>query len=224
MTPTIKTAPPVTPRFADDDSMGEWIALHKTTVSWLLLALAAVLGGGWFYQRSQILKGERAEKAYYQARQEAAAGNSALAIADLKKMAVRYSGTSAGTQGRLYLAQMYFGEKKFKEGLAELKTAEQSLRSNDDFSPSVHVLAANGYEELKDFVSAAEQYRLAAEASRFPNDKGRYRAYQARALMTAGRRAEALAIWTELAKDESSPFALEAKLRVGELEATAAKV
>src|SRR5205823_7620789 len=116
--------------------------------------------------------------------------------------------------------QMYYDQKKFKDGVAELKTAEKN--ASDDFAPSVHLLEANGYEELKDFVNAAGQYRLAAESSRFPNEKSSYRAYQARALMAAGKRAEALAIWEELVKEEGSSFALEAKLRIGELDASPA--
>jgi predicted negative regulator of RcsB-dependent stress response len=220
MTARKSTAPPVV-RLDDEDSIGDWILLHKSAVSWALLALAVVIGGAWFYERSQTLKAERAEKAYYQARQEAAVGNVALATADLKKMADRYAGTRSGTEGRITLAQMYYDQGKFKEGLAELKTAEQHI-GPDDLISSVHVLEGNGYEGLKDFVSAAEQYRLAAESARFPNDKGRYRAYQARALMTGGKRTEALAIWEDLAKDEANPFALEAKLRIGELEARSA--
>ncbi|MDQ6718040.1 MAG: tetratricopeptide repeat protein [Gemmatimonadota bacterium] len=215
---------PLTPRIADEESIGEWFALHKNTLAATAVALAILVGGAWFYERSQGIKAERAEKAYYQGRQEAAAGNVALATSDLKKAADRYSGTRAGTEARIYLAQMDYDQKKFKEGVAELKLAEKGMGSSDDFAPSVHLLEANGYEELKDFVNAADQYRLAAEASRFPNDKSRYRASQARALMAAGKRADALAIWVELAKDESGPFLLEAKLRIGELQAAAAKV
>jgi hypothetical protein len=215
---------PAAPRIAGEESIGDWIVLHKTALSWGALAVVAAVGGGWFYERSETLKAERAEKAYYQGRQEAALGNAALAAADLKKVADRYPKTRAGIQARIYMAQMDFDQKKFKEGISELKTAENTVGSGDDFSPSIHMLEANGYEELKDFVNAADQYRLAAETSKFPNDKGRYRAYQARALMSAGKRAEALAIWEDLAKDEASPFALEAKLRIGELEASPAKV
>ena len=223
MTEKNETTVPVA-RVDREDTMGDWISLHRNALGWGALAVAVILGGGWFYQRSQSLKSERAEKAYYQARQEELAGNPALAAADLRKMSERYAGTRAATQGRMYLAQIYFNQKKFKEGIAELKTAEKHLGSGDDFAVGVRVLEANGYEELKDLANAADQYRLAAETSRFPNDKSRYRAYQARALMVAGKRAEALAIWEDLAKDEANPFALEAKLRIGELQATAAKV
>jgi predicted negative regulator of RcsB-dependent stress response len=223
MTAKNSTLPPVV-RLDDEDSLGEWISLHRVALGWGVLALAVIVGGGWFYERSQALKAERAEKAYYQARQEADLGNAALASADLKKMADRYAGTRAAILGRISLAQIQFDQKKYKEGIAELKTAERDVSSGDDFAASVHALEANGYEELKDLVNAADQYRLASEASRFPNDKSRYRAYQARALMVAGKRAESLAVWEDLAKDEASPFALEAKLRIGELQATVAKV
>jgi tetratricopeptide (TPR) repeat protein len=222
MASTNKTPAPLLPRVNDDESIGEWIALHKTAVAWGALALLVLLGGGWFYQRSQSLKEERAEKAYYLAREEAAAGNNQLAKADLKKMADRYSGTRAGTQGRIYLAQIYFTDRNFKGALDELAKAEGTASS--DFSGSIHLLEANAYEELKDFVKAAEQYQRAADAARFPNDKLQAKAYQARALMAGGKRAEALAIWEELAKDETTPFAVEAKLRIGELEASPAKV
>ena len=215
MPPTNKTSAPITARSNDDESLGEWVALHKTPLSWGLLALVVLLGGGWFYQRSQALKSERAEKAYYQGAEEAGAGNNQLAIADLKDGRPVFRHSCGGRRARIYLAQMYYTDKKFKEGLAELQKAEKNVSSGDDFAPSIHVLEGNGYEELKDFVHAAEQYQQAADKSRFPNDKRQDRAYQARALTAAGKRAEALAIWEDLATDETSPFALEAKLRIG---------
>lgn len=219
MTPQKTTPAPI--GFHDEDSFGDWVILHKNALSWALLALAIVVAGGWFYKRSQDLRETKADTAYYQARREAAQGNLQLARADLKKMADRYSGTRAGTEGRMFLAGMLYDQKQFKQGIAELKSVE---KGSGDFTASVHVLEANGYEELRDFVAAADQYREAAEAARFPYDKNQYKAARARALMTAGRRAEALAIWQELAKDPTSPFALEAKLRIGELTAAPAKV
>ena len=223
MTSRNQAAPPPI-RLDDEESVGEWISIHRNAIGWTALALAVIAGGGWFYERSQSLKSERAEKAYYQARQEAELGNTSLAASDLKKMVTRYAGTRPAVQGRMTLAQIDYDQRKFKEGIAELKSAEKDVKSGDDYAASVHILEAAGYEDLKDFVNAGDQYRLAAESSRFPNDAKRFRAYQARALMVAGKRGEALAIWEDLAKDTASPFALEAKLRIGELQATPAKV
>jgi tetratricopeptide (TPR) repeat protein len=184
-------------------------------VSWAILTLAVAVLGYWYYERSQALKAQRAETAYFQARQSAAAGNLPLAISDLKKVAARYEGTRAGTQASVTLAQALYQQKKFKEGIAALKNAEGKAPA--DFRPSIHVLEAGGYEELKDFVTAAEQYKVAAKETRFPVDRAQYQAAAARDYTAAGKTEEAKAIWTELAKDETGPMAAEAKVRLGEL-------
>ena len=200
---------------ANEESLSEWLMLHKREVSWAILALAIAVLGYWYYERSQALKAQRGETAYFQARQAAAAGNLPLAISDLKKVAARYDGTRAGTQASITLAQVLYQQKKFKEGIADLKKAE--ARAPSDFRPSIHVLEAGGYEELRDFVTAAEQYKVAAKETRFPVEKAQYQAAAARDYMAAGKTDDAKAIWTELAKDETGPLAAEAKVRLGEL-------
>jgi len=205
-----------TKRFgADEESFSEWFMLHKRGVSWAIVALAIAVMGYWYYERSEALKAQRAETAYFQARQSAAAGNLPLAISDLRKVVARYEGTRAGAQASITLAQVLYQQKKFKEGIDALKSAEAKAPS--DFRPSIRVLEANGYEELKDFVTAAEQYKLAAKETRFPVDKAQYQAAAARDYMAAGKTEDAKAIWTELAKDETGPMAAEAKVRLGEL-------
>jgi predicted negative regulator of RcsB-dependent stress response len=202
---------------ADEDSIGDWALLHRREITWALVALAVVLGGIWFYQRSQSIKAQRAESAYFQARQSAAAGNLQLAVSDLRKVVARYEGTRSGTQAALMLAQTLFDQKQFKEGLEVLKKAESSAA--DDFRASIHVLQAAGHEELKDYTAAAEQYKRAAQTTEFPVDKAKYQAAAARDYMAAGKPDLAKAIWTELAKDEAHPEAAEARVRLGELTA-----
>jgi tetratricopeptide (TPR) repeat protein len=200
---------------ADEESLTEWFMLHKREASWGIIALVVAILSYWYYERSESLKAQRAETAYFQARQSAAAGNLPLAISDLGKVAARYEGTRGGAQASMTLAQALYQQKKFKDGIAALKKAETKAPS--DFRPSIHVLEADGYEELKDFVAAAEQYKLAAKETRFPIDKAQYQAAAARDYMAAGKTEEAKAIWTELAKDETGPMASEAKVRLGEL-------
>jgi predicted negative regulator of RcsB-dependent stress response len=214
---TIPNTQPRRRHGADEDSFTEWVLLHKREVTWAVVVLAIILGGFWFYRRSQAIRAQRAETAYYQARQSAAAGNLPLAVSDLQKVATRYEGTRAGTQAVLSLAQAFYEQKKFREGLAALKNAE--AKAPDDFQASVHALEAAGYEELKDFIHAAEQYSLAAKATRFPSDKAEYRAAAARSFMAGGNAAEAKSIWVDLAKDESGPVAAEARVRLGEVDA-----
>jgi predicted negative regulator of RcsB-dependent stress response len=207
---------------ADEETMTEWLMLHQRDVAWAVVALAIIVGGFWYYERSQAIKAQRAETAYFQARQSAGAGNLPLAVSDLQKVVSRYPGTSAGTQAALTLAQTFYEEKKFKEGVDVLKATE--AKAPDDFKPSIHILEAAGYEELKNPVAAAEQYKLAAQATRFPGDKAEYQASAARDYMAAGKTDEARAIWTELVKDETAPTAAEARVRLGELQAKPIKI
>lgn len=200
---------------ADEESLTEWLVLHKREASWAIIVVAILVLGYWYYERSEALKAQRAETAYFQARQSAAAGNLPLAVSDLQKVATRYEGTRAGAQASTTLAQALYQQQKFKEGIAALKKAEAKAPS--DFRPSIYILEAAGYEELKDFVSAAGQYKLAAKETRFPDDKTQYQAAAARDYMAAGKTEEAKAIWTELAKDDTSPMAAEAKVRLGEI-------
>jgi predicted negative regulator of RcsB-dependent stress response len=202
--------------------MSEWFMLHQREVAWAVVAVAIIVGGLWYYERSQSLKAQRAETAYFQARQSAAAGNMPLAISDLQKVVSRYEGTNAGTQAALTLAQAFYDQKKFKEGVEVLKSAE--AKAPAEFKPSIHVLEAAGYEELKDLLAAAQQYKLAGEATRFPVDKAEYQSAAARNYMAAGKIEEAKAIWAELAKDETGPGAAEARVRLGELEAKPMKI
>jgi predicted negative regulator of RcsB-dependent stress response len=219
------TTPNIPPRKrlgADDESVSEWFMLHRREVTWAVVAIAVIVGGVWFYERSQSIKAQRAETAYFQARQSAAGGNLAQAVADLQKVVTRYEGTRAGTQAALSLAQALYDQKKFKEGIAVLKKAE--AKAADDFKPSVYVLEAGGYEELKDLTAAAEQYKRAAGATKFPAEKAEYLASAGRDYMAAGKTAEAKAIWTDLSKDETSGVAAEARVRLGELEAAPVKI
>src|SRR5438874_6208718 len=120
------TAPnaPVRKRGSDDESLTDWLLLHQREVTWGAIALAVIVGGFWFYERSQSIKAQRAETAYFQARQSAAAGNLPQAVTDLQKVVTRHEGTQAAAQAALSLAQAYYDQKKFKEGIDALKKAE----------------------------------------------------------------------------------------------------
>src|SRR5690349_23167998 len=109
---------------ADEEGIAEWLKDHNRELTWAVIALAVIVGGIWFYERSQSIKSQRAEAAYFQARQAVEAGNLPLGVSDLQKVATRYAGTSAGTQAALTLAQAYYDQNKFKEGVAALKKAE----------------------------------------------------------------------------------------------------
>jgi hypothetical protein len=85
------------------------------------------------------------------------------------------------------------------------------------------LLMASGYEGLNQWDKAASQYEAAAEIARFDADKTSARAMAARAYQAAGNKGAATKIWSELASDPRSTLATEAKIRLGELQATPIK-
>ncbi len=209
---------------ADDestiDSLMSWFHLNSKQALGIMGALVLVVGGWWFYSRSQTLQAEKAEKAYFQALQSVGSGNTPLAISDLRKLTVRYEGTRPAVQGSIALAQLLYEQGKYAEGLAELNKVDEGDADNAFIANGLHRLIAAGLEQQAKFSEAAAEYGKAADASTYPADKALYKGDQARALTTAGKRAEAKAIWTELAEDEQSAVASEARVRLGELSAT----
>lgn len=201
------------------DSLMGWFHLNSKQALGILGALALVIGGWWFYSRSQALKAEKAEKAYFQALQSVGSGNMPLAISDLRKLTVRYEGTRPAIQGSIALAQLLYDQGKYAEGLSELNKVDEGDADKAFLASGLHRLKAAGLEQQAKFSEAAAEYGKAADASSFPADKSLYMGDQARALTSAGKRAEAKAIWTELAQDEKSAVASEARVRLGELSA-----
>jgi predicted negative regulator of RcsB-dependent stress response len=212
---------------ADDesrlDSIMGWFSLNSKQALMVLGVVALVVAGWWFYSRSQTLKAEKAEKAYYQALQSIGSGNTPLAVSDLRKLSVRYAGTRAAIQASIALAQLLYEDGKYAEGLAELNKVDEGKARKVFMGSALHRLKAAGLEQQGKFADAAAEYGKAADAASFPADRSLYKGDQARALTTAGKRAEAKAIWTELAQDEQSAVAAEAKVRLGELSAAVIK-
>ena len=202
------------------ESMSDWLQLHSRQVSWVVIGLVVVVGGGWFYTRSQSLKAERAVTAYSGVQQSIASGNLPLAESDLRKLITRYDGTPAAMQGSLVLAQLLYQEGKIEDGIAELQKAAPKLESSKDFGPAAHLLMAGGYEQTKKLAQAAQEYEAAAKAARFDADRQRYQSFAAEDYLIAGRKDDARRIWTALAADSKGAVAGEARMRLGELGAT----
>lgn len=193
----------------------DWFQLYSRQVIWAAAAVVLLAAGGWFYMRSQALKSERAEKAYFAAQRSAVSGNMPLAETDLRKMISRYDGTSAATEARLSLAQILYDQSKFQAGVDALKDAGKA----GDYSSSIHAVMAGGYEQLKKFKEAGAEFEEAGKVARFDADRQRYRSLAARAYLTGGDSAKAKAIWTELGADSKGTVAGEARVRLGEMTA-----
>ena len=201
------------------ESLMDWFQLHSKKVGWAALVVAGLAVGGWFYSRSQDLKAERAETAYFTAQRSVVAGNLPLAESDLRKMITRYEGTPAAMQGSLVLAQVMFDQGKIQQGVDELKKSEDAIGKSREFGSAVHLILAGGFEQLRKFPEAASEYEKAAKAARFDSDRQRYMSLAATAYRSAGNKDKAKAIWTELGGDSKGTVAGEARVRLGELEA-----
>lgn len=211
--------PQFKPLIESPESFLDWFQLYSKQAAWTGVAIVLLGAGGWFYIRSQNLKSERAEKAYFSAQRSLAAGNLPLAESDLRKMVGRYEGTAAAMEARLLLAQTLYDQGKFQEGVDELKQAEDKIGSSKDFGSSVHLVLASGLEQLKKYAEAAGQYEKAAKAARFDSDRQRYMSLAAKAYLTSGDKARAKELWTTLGADSKGTVAGEARVRLGELEA-----
>lgn len=207
------------PEFQPDrsESAAEWLILHKQRVVMGLVAITILFGGAWFYRRSNQIKAERAEAAYFQARQAMASGNAALALSDLQNLVTRYEGTPGAAQASLTIAQIHYDQGKFREGMAALEKAATSRP--EELASSIHMMMGAGYEGLKQFDKAASEYRTAAELTRFPNDASSFNASAARAFMAGGKPDSARAIWAKLASEPEGSMVSEARVRFGELTA-----
>jgi predicted negative regulator of RcsB-dependent stress response len=193
---------------------------HKKHLGWVGIVVLLIGGGVWFYLRSESIKSQRAEAAFEAAIQSVSSGNLPLAQSDLKKAATRYAGTDGGTESAMALAKIYYEQSKYQDGIAALKGP---AADKGDLQYDARLLIASGYEGLDKWVDAAKEYESAAEVARFDADKNSARAMAARAYQAGDDKAAASKIWTDLMADPNGTFATEAKIRLGELEATPAK-
>lgn len=193
----------------------DWIQANTRAVT--IGAAVVVVGalGLWFYQRSGELKRLNAERQLNQAKQSLAAGNAPLAQTDLQRVATRYQGTPAGAQAAMVLAQMQYDEGKFNEGIQTLQPLADRSGPNQ---ANVLSLIGDGQLATGNAEEAARTYRRAAEATKLPGENAVYRSKAAKALMAAGKTAEARQAWQELADDPNAEIVhAEAQIRLGEL-------
>lgn len=202
------------------ESISDWFELHNREVTYAVIAIAVIIGGFWFYNRSKSLKAERAQRALYTAEQSLEA-NKPLAESDLRKLISRYEGTAAADEAVLTLAQLLYDDNRYAAGIDVVKNALPTLEKSKDFASSAHLTMAAGYEQMRKFADAANEYAAAAKAARFDQDRQRYESNQAQALVLAGQVETAKTIWTRLAADSKGTVAGEARVRLGELTAKA---
>ncbi len=206
------------PIAADPDSLLDTFQLYRKQISATAIVVAVVVGGVFLWQANTARKNSQAEKAFYDA-MTLASQNDPKAADELAKVTKRYSGTPGGIQAAMLLAQSKFDTGKYDEGQAAL----DGLSSLGAFASGVEALKAAGYEGQQKYDKAAEHYLAAVAKASLQGEKDFLKGEAARALSEAGKKAEAIKLWGELADKSDSPMASEAKVRMGELTAAAAK-
>jgi predicted negative regulator of RcsB-dependent stress response len=201
------------------DSLVGWLELHSRELMYASIGLLVVAGGFWFYRQSNERQAQSASTALSEAESAIAAGNLPLAQSDLEKLVARYGKTSAGTQAHVLLAQVHYEKGEYQAGIEQLKAVTDD---KDAYTAAAGLnLMAAGLEQSGKFGEAATTYEKAATKAPYKTDHDVYMASAARAYTTAGKVADAKKIWSALAKDDQSPAAAEARVRLGELEAKA---
>ena len=196
------------------EKLGDWFQSNSRPISMAVGGVAVAALAIFGYRSYSSGQNAKASTALYAAQAPMAQGNMDEATKALDKVAKNYSGTAAGQQAALLLAQAFYEQKKHAEGIASLEKSVGGASA--DFRASMESMIAVGYELEGKPTEAAAHYAKASAAAKFDNDKKSYDASQARSLMAAGKNAEAKKIWEELVKSDS-PSAQEANVRLGEL-------
>jgi predicted negative regulator of RcsB-dependent stress response len=221
MAKTSRPAPAsVTPKMTSDDPLENltlWLQANGRT---LAIAGAVVVAAGlgiYGVRTSDAKKRANASTALYAAQAPLSEGRLDAGRSALEGVASRYKGTTAGEQAVLLLAQSYFDEGNFAEGISKLQAARSG--ASGAFAAPIESMLAAGYEGQADFAKAAEHYANAAKVAGSQFERDGFVLSQARALMVAGKRTEAITLFEGLQAKEDSPFAQEASVRLGELRA-----
>jgi predicted negative regulator of RcsB-dependent stress response len=206
----------------DELDLMDWIRANSRWVAIGGAIVVVAAAGWWIYTQSTVRKEQNAAQALFMSKQSMAAGNLVLAQSDLSKLVGRYAGTSAGAEGAMILAQMHYDQAKYQEGIAVLEDAAKG--APEPMEVQLRSMIGDGYFSMKNAAAAAKEYEQAAGISIHALEKATQRAKAGRAYMAAGDTAKAREIWAELATDTKNPsVAAEAKVRLGELTAKAAK-
>lgn len=181
------------------------------------IVIAAGVGGAWMWQRSNAIKESKASVAYQAGEAAFVAGNTELALTEFDKVVNRYGKTAAGCQAAMLSAQLLYDQGKPAEGLAVLAKVAGSAPA--DLRAGIQGLIGAGLESSGKAAEAAAAFGKAVSAARFESDRDTYRMDQARALMTSGDVAGAKALYETVGGRDDSPFAGEARIRLGEIAA-----
>ena len=210
------------PLLVDQESVFDWMQVHVREVLIAVAVIVLAVGGVILYRSASATQAAQAEQALTGPEQALQAGNLPLAQSDLKKVITRYANTAAAAQAAMLLADSYYQQQKYAEGVAALQQASTNGAARS-FAPAIERLIAEGYVQQGKPKDAAAHFVAAAAKSPYPTEQARLRADAARAYASAGDTASAVATWRQLLDQTKTGEAAEAQLMLGELTVKAAK-
>jgi predicted negative regulator of RcsB-dependent stress response len=219
------TTPASPPKQPKAESFMDWFHVNSRLVGVGAVAVLVAAVAAWYVPRAKLQKNENADKQLLIAKQSLAQGNANLPLAevDLKKVADRYEGTSAGAEAAMLLAQLKLDKGDNQGAVTFLQGLTGKLTSGPD-AVSARTLLGDAYSQMTKYAEAAAEYERAAGLTSMPNEKTYLMAKAGHAYMAAGKSPEARKIWETLANQSDNPSAAaEARLRLGELSAMAAR-
>jgi predicted negative regulator of RcsB-dependent stress response len=214
-TPTID-APVSRPRAEPKaESFLDWFRINSRIVAIGAVVVAAAVFGFWFYNRSNVLKAENADRRLLAAKQSLNSGNLPLAQSDLKKVADQYPKTSAGIEAGLLLAQVQLEQGQNQEAVNSLRGLAGRNESGP-YASTVRTLLGDALAQLGKPAEAAAEYERASTLTQAANERLLLLAKIGRTQTAAGNTAAARRAWEALANQSESPaMAAEARVRLG---------
>jgi predicted negative regulator of RcsB-dependent stress response len=210
------------PLLVDEESVFDWMQVHVRELLIALLLVVLAVGGVILYRNASATQAAQAENALVGPEQSIQAGNLPLAQSDLRRVMTRYANTAAAAQAAMLLADTYYQQQKYAEGVAALQQASTSGAAKP-FAAGIERLIAEGYVSQGKPKEAATHFVAAAGKTPYPTEQARLRASAARAYAAAGDTAGAVGIWRSLLDQSKNGEAAEAQLMLGELTVKAAK-
>jgi len=201
----------------------QWFESRKKLLSYIGLAVVAVIAGGWIYMNNRTQAEQNASAAlgkvmrYYDLGQYELAINGILQenIRGLQSIVDEYDGTASGEQAQFYLANAYYHQRQYDKALTNFAGTDLN-----DPMLAASVRAGQGacHEALGQYAEAGSSFE---EASGIAADEiltPEYLYDAARNFIKIGGRARAQSLLTKLKKDHPmSVYAREVDKLLAEL-------
>jgi tetratricopeptide (TPR) repeat protein len=194
-----------------------WYRDKRRLIGAVVVAVALLGAAVWLVWTSNRRKEEFAARSLNQARLTAEAGNLPLASSELQRLIETYSGTDAATEAAITLNQvrMVNGQSELAAvGLRDFLAKDPPRK----YLAPAYGLLGTALENSKRPAEAAQAFSNASKSADLDYLKARYLIDAGRAYRSAGKTAEAEAVYrTVIEKHPKSTSLTEAKVRLAEL-------